>query len=334
MPNKLADFFKIIQTIGNNVAYAQGGGGNFSVKTSAGMYVKASGTRLSAVSENNGLVLVNNKNIINYFTENKFVCDEAVSANFINNNILERLGSETLRASIETGFHVYLNNYVIHTHSVYANSILCGVNAKEVVDKTFSQAPFKWQYIPFYTPGLFLTKAISGAINELGFIPDVLFLQNHGVIYTAESPEGVYSFHQQAEDILKRALNFPPFPTYNLKPMTDQNSWSSESAWWQDFFTKFGEVFDNLNNLVLFPDCAVYTQDNQNKIIFNKIKKSLIYKASADEAAAIEETLLAWSYVITMLKNQNREAEAIPQTAVNYILGMDMEKYRQSLLKK
>lgn len=332
MPADLAALAALAAAVGENPALAQGGGGNASVKVGETMYIKASGTRLSDLSAQNGFVGLAYLTLKNFFDQSSEDLTESLSNNAIAKHITERLGSPTLRPSIETGFHLYLKSFVLHTHSVYANTILCTTQAKELLKQFFDDVPFTRTFVPFFTPGLFLTRAIAAAVRTASSFPEVLFLENHGIIYTSDNLDRIKSLQQMVEESLQKVINFPPFPEPKLVKGSSDNEWHSASPWWKTFLSAHKNKLERLTEFVLFPDCAVYGSSAKEKVAITK--EGIHYQTTLAEAQATEETLLAWSYVVTIIEQNKWTLQPIPLVAVKHILGMDVEKYRQSLLKK
>ena len=67
--NELNDLVKISQFVGKRIDYVQGGGGNTSVKLDASlMAIKASGYKLSQITEESAYVTLNYKKIADFST--------------------------------------------------------------------------------------------------------------------------------------------------------------------------------------------------------------------------------------------------------------------------
>ena len=124
---EIIDFSEMSASVGIRCDYVQGGGGNTSYKLDDTlMAVKASGFRLDQISENQGYVVLDFKNIAEYFKNADQDADiENESSKIIRGNIKPFKRIEGLRPSVEAGFHALLMRAVIHSHSVYANIICC-----------------------------------------------------------------------------------------------------------------------------------------------------------------------------------------------------------------
>ena len=98
-------------------------------------------------------------------------------------------GSEE-RPSMEKGVHQKLGKVVVHTHPKYVNVLLCAKEGEGIIQHLFSGFPHK--YIPYVTPGKNLAKKIYDNT------PGVYFLENHGLIVSADTFEEA---RQWTEDV-------------------------------------------------------------------------------------------------------------------------------------
>lgn len=207
MNKALADLIKISNITGKDSTLIQGGGGNTSVKTADGryMYIKASGTDLKDMDKHAGwrklrlapvLAIIKDKSIAKldvYRRETKVVnrlllaCDDKLTGN--------------ARPSIEAHLHAMLGKCVIHLHPVAVLSFTCAKNGKAELEKLFKKIknrklkiknslPPLW--VPYAHPGFTLAKKIAKLNadyqNRFGRKPAVLFLQKHGLLISADSP--------------------------------------------------------------------------------------------------------------------------------------------------
>jgi len=209
MDKTLADLIRISNITGKDPALIQGGGGNTSVKTPDGkfLYIKASGTDLKNMNRYAGwcklrlapvLAIMKDKSIAKLGTQPReakivkrllLACDDKASA-----------GS---RPSVEAHLHAMLDNKcVIHLHPVAVLSFACARNGEIELKKLFKKIknhkskiknPLPPLWIPYAHPGFALAsqiaKLLAGYQNKFGKKPAVLFLQKHGLIVSADSPD-------------------------------------------------------------------------------------------------------------------------------------------------
>jgi len=133
---EILNLIKISRKIGNFPDYVQGGGGNTSVKiTNSLMAIKASGYFLKNISLKTGISFVNFKKIKSFINKKKNTSEEDLTS-AINNQQLNIKNFRYLKPSIETGFHaIYPKKFIIHSHIVYANILLCSTQGQKILNK-------------------------------------------------------------------------------------------------------------------------------------------------------------------------------------------------------
>jgi rhamnose utilization protein RhaD (predicted bifunctional aldolase and dehydrogenase) len=194
----LVDLIKISNITGKDSALIQGGGGNTSVKTPDGkyMYIKASGTDLKDMNKYAGwcklrlapvLAIIKDKSITTLGVQAReakvvkrllLACDDKAAS-----------GS---RPSIEAHLHAMLGKCVIHLHPVAVLSFACAKNGRAGLEKLFKDEKFPPLWVPYAHPGFALAKKIAKLNADyqirFGRKPAVLFLQKHGLLISADSP--------------------------------------------------------------------------------------------------------------------------------------------------
>ncbi len=128
----LKNLIDMSHTIGAEISFVQGGGGNTSAKIDGNfMAIKSSGVSLRDMSFEKGISIVDYKKVNSY--HNSLDTSESQYSEDINSFAIDGSG----RPSIETGFHALLGKYVIHSHSVFMNVLLCSEEGKELISKYF-----------------------------------------------------------------------------------------------------------------------------------------------------------------------------------------------------
>jgi len=150
--------------------------GNVSMKTYSGLIIKASGSRLDNLSEN-----------------------ELVSFDFNG----KQISNFDKRGSMELGFHSFLLqeegiNFVAHTHPINSLKILCTDHTEIFANNRLfpDQVVFnskKSCIVPYTKPGNDLTEAIKTQVNIFKTInnefPKLILLKNHGIIACGKTIE-------------------------------------------------------------------------------------------------------------------------------------------------
>lgn len=334
----IKELVEISHYAANNIGYIQGGGGNTSVKLSNGeMAVKASGCKLSDMSETEGYVVVNYESLRIHFAD--IALDdpdfETSSSDTLKAAVIKKEGLKDLRPSVEAGFHSLLKTYVIHTHSVYANVLCCSKKGKGIASKIFADMNYLW--LPYVNPGAVLTKVIADAIKAHGSTPDIIFMENHGVIVTAESADLAIDAHEEVNNRIKRALELEDaFPSVEV--IEKDGKVYSGSDYVKNYFENNPKDLNLVKEKVLYPDQLVYLNNSIYKkdggasdIVFEE--GVLTYLTSLKQARVNEETLVAYLYVIETIKE--KELNLVNMTAEQqaFILGWESEAYRKKMLK-
>ena len=199
----LAQLIAISRAAGANLDYVQAGGGNTSVKSHDGrtMAIKASGTPLTAMSETAGWVELDTARVLSIFDRHEL---ETLDSSTREARVLEHLSSAVIggagRPSVESALHAMLGRVVIHTHPVAANALNCGPGLKDLAEITpAEELPPLW--VPYTDPGWRLantTKAAAEAYEkEHHHRPDVIFMENHGLLVSAPEAQACVALHNE-----------------------------------------------------------------------------------------------------------------------------------------
>lgn len=338
----------ISKEVGIPVDYTQGGGGNTSVKLDGQyMAVKASGCKLKQITPTEGYVIIDYKKLKDYYDHVDLSLDadfEKESADMAKQCIQQVPWLKALRPSVEAGFHSVLKRVVIHTHSVYANILTCIENGQEMVGRIFQGKAYETAWIPYINPGFCLTLKIQDAIRECtartGKAPEVLFMENHGLIVTSDDSEKAVKLHAEVNETIKKALGiteaFPAFELFNV----DETTVISKTAYIRDFIRNGGMKPGFFDEVVLYPDQFVYLNGSvafgslENKLNIITETGEAIYKTGAAEAQTMEETLLACVYVVNEIKKRNLPLKTMSEKDIDFIRNWESEAYRRSLVKE
>ncbi len=343
------NFEYISKEVGLPIEYTQGGGGNTSVKLNDElMAVKASGYKLKQITPTEGYVVVNYKNIFEYYSQVDLSQEkdyEKESTEIVKANIVEVEGLKKLRPSVEAGFHSLLQKYVIHTHPVYANLVCCSQNGRELMDEIFSDESFGVVWIPYINPGFSLTLRIKDALEtyekeiEQGKKVQIILMENHGLIATADDPKECVALHEKANELIKEHFGIKePYPQMQLSKI-EENKFISRTGYLIDYFKSHKIDNDFFDLIVLYPDQLVYLNGNlsidamDNKLNINSQTGEIIYLTTESEAQTMEESMLAYVYIIDQIERLGISVKSMQQNEINFIANWESEKYRKSLVK-
>lgn len=341
MQQTIKELIDISSYAGNRADYTQGGGGNTSVKNEKEgvMLIKASGYKLKDISENNGFVAVNKKTISDFYnsvdlTENKDY--EKISAEVSKNSVIALSGMPVLRPSVEVGFHAVLKKYVIHTHSVYANILTCSTDGEKIAEKLFTSKDFGYIFLPYINPGFELTLAMKNKINDYlattGKYPEVIFMKNHGLVVTSDYIDRVKALNTEVNETIRTYFSLSDdFREVTLDKT--ENGYVSKTKIVSDFLKETNIDKTYLDKYPLYPDQLVYL----NNILAHSpdtlvVKNgSVYYNTDIKQATTLEETLAAYLFVISAIKNNGLTVGTMNEKEVYFINNWEAEKYRRSV---
>ncbi len=173
---------------GSDTSFVLAGGGNTSYKTADKLWVKGSGTALSTISEE-GFVRMNRELLSNIWNV-EYSSDpdkrEAEVLSALMNAKDE--GEENKRPSVETLFHdLFSQSFVLHVHPSVVNGVLCSKNGKETIRKMFPDSIWLDACEPGYVMASAFRKALIKYKRTTGKDAELVFHQNHGVFFAAET---------------------------------------------------------------------------------------------------------------------------------------------------
>ena len=339
--NMINELLQLTQPYINRPDLIQGPGGNTSVKAKDGsMVIKASGFLFSEISKDRGYSVVNASAISDYFQKvsiNDKVDLEKEYLKIVSNAVLKNDTCNPYpKPSMETGFHAVLDKYVVHTHSVWANLLNCNSNRSAFLELLKEKLSFDWIFIPYVNPGFSLSYLITKSINEAKNKPMIFFLENHGVVAHADDMSTVHLLLEATDNAIAEIFNLEKklYPSTFL--IKKENSFIPESEYTNKLFKKYAFTISFFDN-VIFPDQSVFinanlnSQLNENKIILNE-DGQFIYKTEEREALSIHENITGFLFLYDNIVKNGGEIKTINNKNVDYILNMDMEKYRKSLM--
>ena len=258
MDKALLELIRISHAVGTDSSLVQGGGGNTSVKTADGkyMYVKASGTALKDMNEQQGwrrmrldavLSIIKDKSIANLQTDTReaevvdrllLACDDDVT--------------DIARPSVEAHLHAFLDKCVIHLHPSTAGAFVNARNGKIELENLFRKIenrklkienylPPLW--VPYTDPGFTLAKKIARLVDDyqrqFGKKPAILFLEKHGLLISAESADASLRLVRRVINRCNSKLRLPK--AGKIKPVSQEKINDIKLCIRKAFFEATGE---------------------------------------------------------------------------------------------
>ena len=205
--------------------FVKAGGGNTSCKDEWTIWVKPSGTTLAGMTEEAFVALDRSR------VDSLFNNDISVSAEE-REKLVQIIMSDSVkdnfngRPSIEAPLHNMLNAaYVVHTHPALVNGMTCGKNGREKCAELFPRA----LWTEYFNPGFALCSGLKEKIedyrNKYGEEPELIFLKNHGVFVSSDSPDRIRKIYGDMMNTLKEY-----YKAYGIETESPEEASFSTSA--------------------------------------------------------------------------------------------------------
>jgi rhamnose utilization protein RhaD (predicted bifunctional aldolase and dehydrogenase) len=200
---RLDALVRLSHRYGSDPDWVLSGGGNSSWKDGSTLYVKASGSSLATIGEEGFCAVDRGK--LDAMREAAFPeAAEAREAAVLAALLAARLPGEDKRPSVETLMHgLFREAFVMHTHPAAVNGIACAKGGREAFLRLFRSRAI---WVPFIDPGYLLAKAVEAAISSFtaqsGRSPRLMFMENHGLLVSGDSPREI----ENASDEVMRAV--------------------------------------------------------------------------------------------------------------------------------
>lgn len=329
-------FIEISRYAGMREDLVQAGGGNSSYKESEEkMYIKASGFRLADVSATQGYAVVNPAVIRDFFLSGK-VTDQITEQE--GRALLDRAFVEGARPSIETFLHAVSGRYTLHTHPVVVNALACREEGMQILKSLFPDA----MMVPYATPGIALARAY---FREYQGSPDIVFLQNHGLVVSADTAHEVID---RTEAVLNRLEDYLSVADRSCHAVTRLWRLFPEQIVWQVTDEHVLRTYrrQGLWNTAFCPDCVVflgkrimqfaegmdtetYIRESGKPVVLEYDGYLYILAESVDKALMIQ-SVLSFSAQVMELNNGQR-CNVLSDTEQDFLLDWDAERYRQKM---
>ncbi len=225
MKKNIKELINISRYYGNKEGFVIAGGGNTSYKDKDTLWIKASGTLLADMGENNLAVLSRKK--LSVISEKKYSADPMERERQVKTDLYSSMidVENKNRPSVETSLHNLIQyKFVVHLHPTFVNALMCASKSKEIVQQLFGKEAL---YIPYTDPGYTLFKKIEGELveyrREYLQDPQLIFLENHGIFVSADTTEEIKSLYDYVIPAItkniKQDLTFAGIP---LHPRTSK----------------------------------------------------------------------------------------------------------------
>ena len=207
---QLAALAAMSNKYGADPEYVLAGGGNTSYKSADYLWIKGSGTSLATIRPEDFVVM--ERKLLNEMWTADYPADEAArEAAVLEDMMYARIKGETRRPSVETLLHdLFPQQYVLHVHPAMVNGLTCAKEGKAAVAKLFPKAVWVDACKPGYILALECKQMMDAYKAASGRDCDLLFLQNHGIFFAADTVEQLDVLAAAVMDALAKTVKRTP----------------------------------------------------------------------------------------------------------------------------
>lgn len=185
--------------------YVKGGGGNTSAKQGGTLWVKPSGTTLAGLTPAAFVEMDRAK--LGRLYELSVPADAKAREALVKDVMAQAVKpGQGARPSVEAPLHDVLDGtYVVHTHPALVNGLTCARDGQAACGRLFPDA----LWVPYVDPGFTLCidvrRRVADHAKAHGRQPSLLFLENHGVFVSGNTPGEVRAIYRRVMNSLRRA---------------------------------------------------------------------------------------------------------------------------------
>lgn len=206
--NKLAE---MSNKYGSSAEYVLAGGGNTSFKNSENLFIKGSGTALATIKPEE-FVKMDRSKLAEMWNKTYPADEKEREAAVLEDMMNARAYGEARRPSVETLLHdLFVQQYILHVHPALVNGLTCSVNGEKTMNELFPDAV----WVPACRPGYILAVECKAKIDAYikansGKQPNLLFLENHGVFFAADTTEELDILAEKVMSALRAQVKREP----------------------------------------------------------------------------------------------------------------------------
>jgi len=202
---------KISHKYGADSRYVLAGGGNTSFKDDKYLYIKGSGTSLATITAD-GFVKMVRESLEKIWKKVYSQEQDKREAEVLSDMMASRcIGEENKRPSVETLLHnLFAQKYVLHVHPAIVNGLTCSVEGKTAMERLFPEAIWIEETEPGYVLAAKCRERINEQERKTEKRVNLLFLQNHGVFFAADSEAEMDELVSSVMNKLEDAIIYQP----------------------------------------------------------------------------------------------------------------------------
>lgn len=207
----IEEIVELSRAYGSDPDWVLAGGGNTSFKDDASLYVKASGFALATI-EPHGFARMDRAALDRIWTVTYPDEVEARESAALADLMAARAEGEDKRPSVETLMHELIPfPLVVHTHPALVNGVTCSQEGEEAAARIFGDDVL---WIPAIEPGYVLAVAMKRAVEayreRVGKAPQIILLQNHGLVIAGESVAEIEHLHDTVARLIQEHIARTP----------------------------------------------------------------------------------------------------------------------------
>jgi hypothetical protein len=203
-----------------------------------------------------------------------------------------------------------------------------------MADRLFKDSGLKYLFVPYCRSGFKLTLLIKKAADqyraEHGAAPEVIFMENHGMIAHADTDAEAIALHEKANNAIREGLRIGAYPQPAVRAAGE--GFESATPFIMEAVAALGADEAYLKALKIYPDQLVYIGGKIGDTV--RIGSGGIsYRMSEKEARTVEETLLGVVFVLDAMRKAGLTLRQMRDQDAGFISGWESEKYRAGLVK-
>ncbi len=207
----LKDILHLSHQYGGNQDYVLLGGGNTSWKDDRVMYVKASGHALDEITAD-GFVAMDRSALDAIWEKTYPEGRKEREREVLEDMMAARLPGETRRPSVEALLHSFIPmQFIVHLHPALVNGMTCARDGRPSAEALFGDEMI---WVESVDPGYILAKVVRDEAlsheKRAGSFPAIIFLENHGVFVSADTPKEIDMTYNRLMDTLTASVQRSP----------------------------------------------------------------------------------------------------------------------------
>ena len=205
----LSEIVDLSQDYGRQNAWCIAGGGNSSLKNAQWIWVKPSGVPMATIRADQFVKM--SRAQLEIIWQQDYPRERGAREGRAKDDLMaaRAAGEEAKRPSVETLMHALLPQQIVfHSHPTLVNGLTCARDGERIARELFGDGLL---WIPVVDPGYLLAVDIRERLERYraarsGEFPDMILLQNHGLLVYGEDASSIRATHAAIVEILEGDL--------------------------------------------------------------------------------------------------------------------------------